>query len=171
MLAAFSCGFFLLHPGVLGDVDSRRAEPVRLAVGIHGVSSTRWRLLGAERRPVRHVAGEVRQGCHELRHGGLAVDEACFVAAVHGNRGGCRDRRKPKSSPGAGPRPSHHIRRRRPRLHRHEIVPVQVATRRHSDQVLYSHEIYTTAGFCCPSAAFVGTTTRFIEVHTPQVFK
>lgn len=146
LLAAFPCGLFLLHPWVLGNVDSWRAESVGWAVRVHGISSTGWRLLRAQRRPVRHIAGEVRQGRHELSHGGLAVDEAGLVAAVHGDRGGRRHRREPEAAPGTGARSCHHIRRRRPRLHRHKIVPVQVASRRHSDLVLYSHEIYTTAG-------------------------
>ncbi|KOX78585.1 hypothetical protein WN51_07446 [Melipona quadrifasciata] len=84
LLVALARGLLLLHPRVFGHVDGRIGDPVRIH---HGVvarmmgsgtdgSSGAWGMLKAS------VAGQLGQRGHELRHGGLAVDEACLRGAA-----------------------------------------------------------------------------------------
>lgn len=137
MLAVFAGGLLLLHPGVLGHVDAGRSE----AVGhVHGVAGPGRRVLGAHgRRPVGQIAGQMRQRGHELRHGGLTVDEAGLIAAAGFERQARvrgPSRGQPEASPGA-------LRRRGPRFYRYELVVLQVS-RRHPGRMSNSHRNRTS---------------------------
>lgn len=119
LLAALPRGLLLLHPGVLRHVDAGRVH----AVGhLHGVAAPGRRVLGAHGG---HLApGHVGQRRHELRHRGLAVNEAGLAASLEGVQ--------PEAAFGG----------RGPRLHHHVVRRLLQVSRRHP--VLDSHRLITT---------------------------
>lgn len=118
LLTILPGGLLLLHPRILRHINTGRPQTVR---HVHREAAAGRRVLRTHRRPVRHLARQVGQRRHELRHRRLTVDEPRLIAALQrqaGMLGGGRRGGQPEAA-AAGRRT---LRRVGARLNHHEVL-------------------------------------------------